>query len=96
LRDYDFRRGNRLADMPLGVIGQVHQQPSNRGWELFPADFPLFIELCRRECADATRAFAEAHYEFGQQLISRCARSQLTFHRRHLFRAKLSAFSVGE
>jgi hypothetical protein len=35
---HDFRRGDCLADMALGVIGDVHEKPGDRSGHLLPAN----------------------------------------------------------
>lgn len=45
LRHDDFCRRDRLADMALGVIGDVHEQAGNRGGQLFLSHRATFVQL---------------------------------------------------
>jgi hypothetical protein len=47
LRDHDLRRGNRLANVPLGVISHVYQQAANGSRQQFSSYLSLLIQLCR-------------------------------------------------
>ena len=79
-----FRGADGLADVPLGMFGDVGQEANHGGWQPLPAYFSRFGEICGVECADYRFGVLEAGVERAQEFIERCSRLVLGMERGHL------------
>ena len=58
----DFSRGNCLADVALGVVGDVDQQATDAGRQILLAHMPFFLQMRDGKGTDAAHALAETDY----------------------------------
>ena len=52
----NFRSGDRLADVALGVVGDVNEEAAERGWQRLLADRSGLLEIRICQCAHALRS----------------------------------------
>src|SRR5579872_6077225 len=81
----DLSRGDGLANVALGVIGNVDQQPADGGWKLLLAYMAWVLKLLRREGPDPFAAVVELRRQLCKQLFFGCAGLQLRLKRGYLF-----------
>lgn len=92
---HQFGSTDRLADVPLGVLGNVCQQADDRGGQPFSPDFTRVAENGWVESPDNFLGSPDSVVQPRQQLIPRRARFRLRFEGGELRFRQLLSFQIG-
>jgi len=89
-------RGDRLADVPLRVIGDVNEKTAQAGRQGFLAHDSRRFEIRGPKHSDSLCAFRKRIGKLGKKLLAICGGIRLGFQRDELLVGEEVAFGVGE